>query len=266
MLAASPEGAGRRGCIINLEVSQAACRKGRSSMFNPKAELKRVRFGDQQTCFVVDDALVDPDQLVNFCVSRRHEFQPIPGNAYPGICLAAPEAVVRHVNALFVQHMRRMFDARRLVSFHSRLSIVSLPPSELRPYQWLCHRDGALLNPRQSIQAAVLYLFKDEELGGTSFYEPTHSLQETIILFDDARKMTSDAFVARYGIEPGYMCESNQYFNCVGTVPARWNRLIFYDGSLLHSGHIAAPEKLHADPLKGRLTLNNFFTSRRNLV
>jgi hypothetical protein len=32
--------------------------------------------------------------------------------------------------------------------------------------------------------------------------------------------------------------------------------MIFYDGSVLHSGHIEAPEKLTVDPLQGRLTLN----------
>ena len=42
--------------------------------------------------------------------------------------------------------------------------------------------------------------------------------------------------------------------------------MIFYDGSILHSGDILAPEKLSADPRIGRLTLNGFFTSRRNMV
>jgi Family of unknown function (DUF6445) len=35
---------------------------------------------------------------------------------------------------------------------------------------------------------------------------------------------------------------------------------------VLHSGDIAAPDKLTSDPLTGRLTLNGFFTSGRNLV
>jgi len=60
------------------------------------------------------------------------------------------------------------------------------------------------------------------------------------------------------------MIGSNRYFDRVASVPARWNRLIFYDGSLLHSGDIAAPDRLSADPQLGRLTLNGFFTCRRN--
>jgi hypothetical protein len=46
-------------------------------------------------------------------------------------------------------------------------------------------------------------------------------------------------------------------------VPAKWNRLIFYDGGMLHSGDIRKPERMSPDPRVGRLTLNGFFTSRR---
>jgi len=159
-----------------------------------------------------------------------------------------------------------MFDARRLVQMHCRLAMVTLPPQVLRPYQWLCHSDNFDLAAAQSIQASVLYLFKDAALGGTRFYEPTRSPGETRQLFADSTTMTGEAFTQRYGIQPGYIHASNAYFTQIGGVPARWNRLIFYDGSLLHSGDITQPEKLSADPLKGRLTLNGFFTCRRNAV
>jgi hypothetical protein len=42
--------------------------------------------------------------------------------------------------------------------------------------------------------------------------------------------------------------------------------LIFYSGTVFHSGHITAPERLCDDPRRGRLTLNGFFTCRRNLA
>ena len=53
----------------------------------------------------------------------------------------------------------------------------------------------------------------------------------------------------------------NDYFECVATIAPRWNRMIFYDGSVLHSGDITAPELLSTLPSTGRLTLNGFFTS-----
>jgi hypothetical protein len=44
-------------------------------------------------------------------------------------------------------------------------------------------------------------------------------------------------------------------------VPARWNRAVFHDGSIFHSGDIqrSAPEKYLVGA--GRLTLNAFFES-----
>ena len=80
------------------------------------------------------------------------------------------------------------------------------------------------------------------------------------------KSLTTQEFARRYRIEPGYMRGPNDCFACIGAIPAKWNRLIFYDGSMLHSDHIEAPQKLTADPLQGRLTLNGFFTCRRNVV
>jgi hypothetical protein len=46
-------------------------------------------------------------------------------------------------------------------------------------------------------------------------------------------------------------------------VPARWNRAVFHDGSIFHSGDIqrSAPEKYLVGA--GRLTLNAFFESEK---
>jgi Family of unknown function (DUF6445) len=235
-------------------------------IFNPQARLTLERFDDQHVCYVIDDALLDPDDLRQIAAARREEFRAIEQTAYPGVCLPAPAAVTRGLGDFFSQRVRRMFDARRTLETHCRFSMVTLAPGELRPFQWLCHRDGELLGPRHSRQASVLYLFRDDSLGGTKFFVPTRSAQEIATLFDDAKSLTSADFTRRYAIEAGYIEQSNAYFACIGSVAAKWNRMIFYDGSVLHSGHIAAPARLSANPLEGRLTLNGFFTSRRNVV
>jgi hypothetical protein len=116
------------------------------------------------------------------------------------------------------------------------------------------------------MQASVLYLFRDEQLGGTGFYVPVRSAPETGALFADAKLLAPSAFTAKYGISAGYMHESNPWFRRIGGVTPKWNRLILYDGGMLHGSDIAAPERLSADPSTGRLTLNGFFTSRRNLA
>ena len=147
---------------------------------------------------------------------------------------------------------------------HSRLAMVTLPPESLRPYQRVCHSDNFQIDNRHSLQASVLYLFKDASLGGTGFYQSKLPPYETGQLFADSAAMSNAQFTQRYDIQRGYLCESNRYFHRIGGVEAKWNRLIFYDGALLHSGDIAVPEKLSADPTVGRLTLNGFFTSRRH--
>ena len=140
--------------------------------------------------------------------------------------------------------------------------MVTLPPEQLRPYQRICHSDTMSPNPRHSLQASVLYLFHDESLGSTSFYVPKSP--ETRQVFTDAANLPNAEFMRRYALQPGYLYESNRYFERVASVPAKWNRLIFYDGGVLHSGDIREPEKMSPDPRVGRLTLNGFFTSRRH--
>jgi hypothetical protein len=46
-------------------------------------------------------------------------------------------------------------------------------------------------------------------------------------------------------------------------VPARWNRMAFYDGTVFHSGDVGSAQALVDDPRIGRLTLNGFFSCTR---
>jgi Family of unknown function (DUF6445) len=234
------------------------------TIFNPRPHIEQLRLPNGKSCFIIDDALLEPERLLQFATAQYDAFQPVDFNAYPGTYLLTPKEAIEALHDFFVQHVRRSFDARRVLSVHCRLSMVTLPPQTLRPYQWICHSDGQNIDPQQSLQASVLYLFKDESLGGTSFYEPARSPPETMRLMHDASTLPAQEFTQRYGIEPGYLTTSNEWFTHIGRVPAKWNRIIFYDGAMLHSGDIFAPEKLSADPRAGRLTLNGFFTSRRN--
>lgn len=231
--------------------------------FNPRPRIERVDLCEGQSCFVIDDALTEPHRLVQFAVDQRIDFRMVDYNAYPGLLLPTPGEITDKLNAFFVEHIRELFDARRVLHMHSRLAMVTLPPEALRPYQRICHSDDLRVSREQSLQASVLYLFTDSSLGGTSFYRSKLPPAETGQLFADAAAMSVSQFRQRYDIHAGYLCGSNRYFDRIGGVDAQWNRLIFYDGGLLHSGDIAAPEKLSADPGTGRLTLNGFFTSRR---
>ncbi len=232
--------------------------------FNPSPRIERVTLANGGFCLVIDDALAQPERIREFAVTNSAAFRNVDFNAYPGTYLMPSAGLDNALRDFFAQHLRRFFDARRVVSMHCRFSMVTLRPEALRPYQWFCHRDNQSVPASQSIQASVLYLFYDAVLGGTSFYEPAIAPAEFASFNRDANTLPADAFASKYDLAPGYLCESNRYFTKVGSIPARWNRLIFYDGSILHSGDIFAPGKLSADPAHGRLTFNGFFTSRRN--
>lgn len=231
--------------------------------FNPRPKIGHLELANGQVCHVIDDALLDPSAFFEWAAARREEFRAVDFNAYPGDFLMMPATIQKALEDFFVAHIRRFFDARRLLKMHCRLSMVTLPPEKLQPYQRLCHTDRSGLDASQSIQASVLYLFKDPALGGTSFYAPARSTDEIARLFADTTQLSNEAFAERWGIEPGYINNSNAYFTRIGGVEARFNRLIFYDGSMLHSGDIPDPARLSNDPTRGRLTFNGFFVSRR---
>ena len=183
----------------------------------------------------------------------------------PGTHRTGPEISNRR-DEFFMMHIRGWLNARRTSSMYSRLVMVTLKPEELQARQWICHRDSAGLAPSQCIAASVLYLFHDPALGGTSIYMPKKSSQETSLLVHDSGTSSNEMFAQKYGIQPGYRSASNAYFEKIYTVPAKWNRMIFYDGRIFHRGEIPHPEKMNANPLSGRLTLNGFFTCSRKAV
>lgn len=231
--------------------------------FNPDMRVQTLTLSNGQHCYVVDDALLEPERLVAWASLYRDAFRPIGFSAYPGQFMMLPPELEGEIDACFSQHMRPLFDARRVLRMHARLSMVTLAPSALRAPQWLCHKDNFGVEPTQSIQASVLYLFRDEGLGGTGFYEPAMPAPTMSALFNDAVHLPTDVFAERYDLQPAYLVDSNRYFHRVGGVAARWNRMVFYDGTLLHSGDILAPDRLTDDPATGRLTLNGFYTCRR---
>ena len=231
--------------------------------FNPDPQISVSQIDRDQVCVVVDDALSNPEGLVNWGASRS--FEPVRDYSYPGLVLGVPAEISQLVGDHFAQYARHHLRARRTQSVAVRLSLVTVPPAELEPVQWQCHRDRLAVDPKRVIFAAmVLYLFRNPALGGTSFYRPLQGAEQTERMNADSLALSPAEFSARYGLTAGYMVDSNPYFECIGRVPAAWNRMIYYDGGLFHSGDIGETSQLSADPRVGRLTLNGFFTCSRS--
>lgn len=235
-------------------------------MFNPSPRIQVVPVLPGHECLVVDDALIEPERWVEMAAANRAGFDASPHNAYPGVELRLPEDTSASLGDFFARHIRARLGARRTLRMYSRLSLVTFVPSELAPRQWLCHRDRMELEPGRCIAACVLYLFDNPDLGGTGFFRPRQGEIATARLVHESGRLSPTAFSAKYGIQPGYMLETNRWFERVASIEARWNRLIFYSGMLFHGADIRRPQLLTDDPRSGRLTLNGFFTCRATMA
>ena len=206
---------------------------------------------DNPPCVVIDNALADPQALVDLAVQHRGSFVEAEDHGFPGLELRMHPDFSARLSDFFLVHVRRLFGVRRTLSSFSRLSMVCRSPGELRPLQRLCHRDFASLDPNQRMFASVLYLFHDPAMGGTSFFRPRQGEEETRELRSRWWHMSGEQFTRETGLQPAYPTGSNAYFERVATVDAAWNRLIFYSGGTYHSGDIRHPGRMVPDPVRG---------------
>ncbi len=191
----------------------------------------------------------------------------MPPRSYPGILLEVDAAPMRDIYRYVRSAMAQQFsffrgDAR----FSTVISMTTLQPDELSNLQRLCHSDPGA-GPKRRNYAFVLYLFDNENLGGTGFYrwkEQATIEQATALDIEDPDKAL--AFLkerfSTYNEPPCYITKSNEIAELLEVIPAKFNRLIFYPGDIPHSAQIVSPQLLSSDFEKGRLTLNCFASVR----
>jgi Family of unknown function (DUF6445) len=235
-------------------------------MFTQSPTIQTLQLSNGQAVYVIDDFCLDPDALVQLGSKNLAQFRLASDEkkvGYPGIEWIVPLDVHRQLVEFFMLHIRRFTQSRREIYSVSRLSMVTFLPEQLHPAQSICHCDVARYAGGQ-MTASVLYLFDDETLGGTSFYQPRKSPKETQKIVHDSIAMQGEQFFNFYGIERSYLLDSNEWFEKIGTVPAKKNRIAFYSGDIFHSADITHPHKLTANPLNGRISLNGFFYFKPN--
>jgi hypothetical protein len=231
---------------------------------NHAATLRREQISDSAFCIVVDDFLANPHEIVEFAAKHPSSFAN-PNVGYPGVQIRVHDSPMREVFRFVRSRMSREFGFfRPHIGIRSLLSLVTWPPERLSFMQRICHIDPNL-EPGRAKYAALLYLFADERLGGTSFYrwknEPLVWPGVKLLRENPAQgeEFMRQHFATFRG-PPSYMTDSNDVAERIYTVPPRFNRFVFYSGDLPHSASITAPELLSDDPGNGRLTLNLFFS------
>jgi hypothetical protein len=210
---------------------------------------------ERQPVVVIDNYLSDPDTVI----SRAAHGPPFAPNGpyYPGI--RAPFAADQL--GLLLDPLQdvfaRIFDAQSsFVLQECNFSLITTLPKDLMPIQRLPHFDSL----EYGRLAALLFLDKSENAGGTAFYRQRSTGFETV----DAGRYAQfgaalNGDVDRFGLpEADYIGDDNPMYETIAMHEGRFNRMLVYRSATLHSGRLPKDFAFSPDPRKGRLTVNAF--------
>ena len=229
---------------------------------NPDAEIRLESINAEHNYVIVDDFVENPQVIVDFAYRNADAFS-IPENSYPGPLFDVAQDAMTDIYRFIRRKMSRYFPfLRGGVRLSTYLSMATLQPDELSNLQRLCHTDPRQDQSRRNY-AGLIYLFENEQLGGTGFYRwKNRKLVEEATALELANPEQALQFLQEnfptYREPATYMSESNEIAELLGTIPARYNRMVFYSGDIPHSAAIAEPQLLSKDFRSGRLTLNCF--------
>ena len=149
----------------------------------------------------------------------------------------------------------KVFGLRTFKVTEASFSLVTRQPQDLSPAQRLPHYDQT--HPQF---LAVLHYLSPKPQGGTSFYRHRATGFERIAPDRESLYALTRGQEITAGGEPParYFVDSDPYFERIASFETRFNRLLVYRGSLLHSGDIPADFAFSPDPAVGRLTCNIF--------
>ena len=223
-----------------------------------RPELRRVG-KEQSPVVVIDDFSGRLDQIL-LLAETLAPFPEIQGNYYPGlrrIIEPADEASNTYVEKTCrdaAQFIAGAFDVDGFSLLEASFSMVTTQPLELSPPQRAPHFDS----PDPKYYALLHYLRVPDE-SGTAFYRQRSTGIERVTETNIAQFITTaEREAALLSADSGYISGSNRFFEQIGAVEAVPDRLLIYQGSLLHSGIIPPLMLFSADPRSGRLTANLF--------
>ena len=217
------------------------------------------RFGNSQSAVVVIDGFSGDAEAVAELADALAPFGSV-GNYYPGLRRtitpddAPANDYVERSCANAAQFIAGAFDVDGFDLVEGSFSLVTLDPSDLQPAQRAPHFDST-----DQKYYALLHYLRVPEGTGTAFYRQRSTQIERVTEVNVSTFVrTAEAEAAMLPCDSGYISASNQFFEQIGAVEAVQDRLIIYQGSLLHSGIIPRDMNLSADPRHGRLTANIF--------
>ncbi len=219
-----------------------------------------LRFGTSQSpVVVIDDFSGRLDDILGLADALA-PYPRLSGNFYPGLRRVI-EPADRAANAYVEQTCRDAgqfiagaFDVPGFSLLEASFSLVTTAPADLSPPQRAPHFDST--DPKYY---ALLHFLRVPKASGTAFYRQRSTGIEQVTAANVARFVAAAERDAEQ-LPPGsgYIGGSDDYFEQIGAVEAVQDRLLIYQGCLLHSGIIPRGMRFSPDPKAGRLTANLF--------
>ncbi|HEU4960812.1 MAG TPA: DUF6445 family protein [Sphingomonas sp.] len=183
------------------------------------------------------------------------------GNFYPGLrrfITAADKPAVAYVRRTLqslAARINRVFNVNGFDLLEASFSIVTASPETLMPVQRVPHFDSTDPN-----YLAILHYLSDTPNTGTAFYRQRTTGIEQVT---DANLSVFVASAQKDSAElTGYVSASNAAYDQIARVEGVRDRLVVYQGCMLHSGMIPPGMTFSPDPRLGRLTANFFVRGR----
>jgi len=226
---------------------------------NPALDIQAVQIPKTNLhAYIIDDFLLSAESVVHFAKNIAY-FNPMhsDNSYYPGVRDNMPEPYIRLLQAFFnEQIMPKVVDEKQhsAVVHKSLISLTACPPSQLLTEQKMPHVDSCKNN-----EYAFVHYLSGAELGGTSIYRyiPRDKVelneQDEVILDDMLRDVTD-----KLSEHNGYITQSTSLFEQVLSIEAKVNRLVIYQGNLLHGANLTTKESYSGDIESGRLSITSF--------
>ncbi|MFY8327252.1 DUF6445 family protein [Pseudoalteromonas sp. ZZD1] len=231
----------------------------RNLTVNPKIKIEKLIVPETDIyAFVIDDFLLDMSSVMHFAENIAY-FNPMfsDNSFYPGVRDHMPQPYQRLLLTFFQNEILPKIKGYSYTSatlHKSLLSLISCKPTDLINDQKVPHIDSC--DPRDY---AFVHYLSNKELGGTSIYK---YIPENIVEFKDEHKPLLAKMVRDMKNKPeehnGYLSNSTSIFEQVLKIEAKFNRLVIYQGNLLHSANITSAASYSRDPKVGRLSIASF--------
>lgn len=188
-------------------------------------------------------------------------FPPARGNAYPGLrrFIGAADTAAADYARTLLRTLAPAINATFAVDgfdlLSASFSMVTTRPETLAPIQRAPHFDST-----DPLYLAVLHYLGGTKGSGTAFYRQSATGIERVT---DANRAAFIGAAQRDAANwQGYIGPSTPSFEQIGAIAAIPDRVVIYQGSLLHSGTIPPDLSFSDDPRLGRLTANFFVRGR----